>query len=265
MPTQDRYQRGLARLSLLTGADAPFPLAALADIAPDLARFAVEFGYGDLHCRPGLSLRQRQLTTVVALAALGHAQPQLEFHLVGALNVGVTPQELIECLLQVVICAGFPAALNAIATAKRVLAQRGLLPLANPPAADDGADRYARGRLALAAIDGAAGEAVIDSLQDVAPDLARFIIEFGFGDVFSRPLPDLLTREIVTVAAFTALGTCLPQLRVHAHGLLNVGGSREALVETVMQMAAYAGFPAALNGMAVVREVLAEREGAAAH
>jgi 4-carboxymuconolactone decarboxylase len=96
-------------------------------------------------------------------------------------------------------------------------------------------------------------------LQDLAPDLARYIIEFGFGDVYARGVLTLKEREIATVAALTALGTAQPQLRVHLHGALNVGCSREEIVEVLIQMAVYAGFPAALNGMAALREVLTER------
>jgi len=129
-----------------------------------------------------------------------------------------------------------------------------------PPSSDpDDAGRYERGWAALAAIDGEAGEKVIAGLRDVAPDLARYIVEFSFGDVYSRPGLDLLSREIVTVAACTALGTAAPQLAVHVHGLLNVGGTQEQAVETILQMAVYAGFPAALNGITVARAVFEER------
>lgn len=109
-------------------------------------------------------------------------------------------------------------------------------------------------------VDGQAGEAVIESLRDIAPDLGRYVIEFPFGDVYSRPGMDLRTRELVTVAALTAMGNCRPQLRVHANGALNVGCSQEEIVETIIQMAVYAGFPSALNGMAVLKEVLSERK-----
>src|SRR5690348_17010226 len=84
----DRYARGLAALSLVTGTDHPAVLDPVAEIAPDLARFTVEFGYGDVWSQPGLTPRQRQIGTVAALAALGNAAPQLRFHIAGALNVG---------------------------------------------------------------------------------------------------------------------------------------------------------------------------------
>ena len=108
-------------------------------------------------------------------------------------------------------------------------------------------ERYRRGWEKLKEIDGEAGERVIASLQDIAPDLARYTIEFPFGDVYSRPGLDLKSREIATVAALTALGNAAPQLKVHIHAALNVGCTRTEIVEVIIQMAVYAGFPAALN------------------
>jgi len=123
-------------------------------------------------------------------------------------------------------------------------------------------DRYARGWEKLKEIDGEAGKRVIDSLRDIAPDFARYLIEFPFGDIYSRPGLDLKSREIAVVAALTALGNAAPQLRVHIHGALNVGCTREEVVETIMQMAVYAGFPAALNGLFAAKEVFRERDSA---
>jgi 4-carboxymuconolactone decarboxylase len=121
-------------------------------------------------------------------------------------------------------------------------------------------DRFQRGLEKLREIDGAAGQRVIDSLKDIAPDLARYTIEFPFGDVYSRPGLDLKSREIATVAALTALGNATPQLKVHIHGALNVGCTRQEIVEIMIQMAVYAGFPAALNGVFAAKEVFQERD-----
>lgn len=117
--------------------------------------------------------------------------------------------------------------------------------------------RYQRGLEKLREIDGEAGEQVLDSLGDIAPDFARYLIEFPFGDIYSRPGLDLRSREIAVVAALTALGNASPQLKVHIQGALNVGISRQEVVEIMMQMAVYAGFPAALNGLSAAREVFA--------
>jgi 4-carboxymuconolactone decarboxylase len=130
----------------------------------------------------------------------------------------------------------------------------------NETHADRTDDRYTRGWKRLREIDGDAGERVVESLQDIAPDFARLLIEFPFGDIYSRPQLDLRSREIAVVAALTAMGNAAPQLKVHIHGALNVGCTREEVVEVIMQMAVYAGFPAALNGLAVAKEVFAQRD-----
>lgn len=100
---------------------------------------------------------------------------------------------------------------------------------------------------------------MLESLAGVCPDLARYIIEYPFGDIYQRPGLSLGSRELVTVAALTAMGHCAPQLEVHLHGALNVGCSQRELVEVILQMSVYAGFPAAINGMAVARKVFEAR------
>ncbi|MGL4204988.1 MAG: carboxymuconolactone decarboxylase family protein [Aeromonadaceae bacterium] len=119
--------------------------------------------------------------------------------------------------------------------------------------------RYENGLVKLAEIDGEAGQKVIDSLQAICPDLAKYTIEFPFGDIYQRPQLDVKSREIATVAALTALGHCAPQLNVHINGALNVGCKPDEIIEVILQMAVYAGFPAALNGMFVAKEVFLAR------
>ncbi len=122
--------------------------------------------------------------------------------------------------------------------------------------------RLERGTRVLSEIDGVAGENVVSSLADIAPDFARYVIEFPFGDIYSRPGLDLRAREVATVAALTALGNAAPQLKVHIEAGLNVGLTREEITEVIMQMAVYAGFPAALNGLFAAKEVFACRDAA---
>ncbi|MBY8880460.1 carboxymuconolactone decarboxylase family protein [Actinacidiphila acidipaludis] len=262
----DRYARGMAALAQVTGTEHPAVLDPVAEIAPDLARFTIEFGYGDVWSRPGLTPRQRQIATVAALAALGNAAPQLRFHIGGALNVGCTRREIVETFIHATVYAGFPAALNALSAAREVFAARPAGEgaddddLSRPGPADG--DRYQRGLEALRAVDGPEGVHVVRSLDDIAPDLGRYLVEYVFGDIYARPGLDLATRELASVAMCTALGTAGPQLRVHLRAFLNVGGTREEIVELMTQMAGYAGFPAALNGVAAAREILAEHDRA---
>lgn len=115
----------------------------------------------------------------------------------------------------------------------------------------------------LQAVDGRDGQAVVASLAEICPDFARYLVEFPFGDIYARPGLDLRSREIATIAALTTLGNARPQLEVHVAAGLNVGLSREEIIEIVMQMAVYAGFPAAINGLVAAQAVF-ERHAAAA-
>jgi 4-carboxymuconolactone decarboxylase len=120
-----------------------------------------------------------------------------------------------------------------------------------------------RAAAALKRIDGEGGDKVVAALADIAPDFARYLLEFPFGDIYSRPGLDLRAREIATIAALAALGNAAPQLKVHIQAGLNVGLTRDEIVEILMQMAVYAGFPAALNGLFAAKEVFAGGGGRA--
>ncbi|MFK4086438.1 carboxymuconolactone decarboxylase family protein [Kribbella sp. NPDC020789] len=126
---QARYERGLAVLSEVDGGSATAVMENLADIAPALAHHIVAFGFGDIYARPGLEPKQRQLVTLGILTALGGCEPQLEVHLRTSLNVGLTPTEIVETFIHAAGYAGFPRALNAIGVAKKVFAEKGLLPV----------------------------------------------------------------------------------------------------------------------------------------
>jgi 4-carboxymuconolactone decarboxylase len=118
-------------------------------------------------------------------------------------------------------------------------------------------DRFERGARQLEAIDRGQVGRILAGLKDIAPDFARYLVEFPFGDIYARPGLDLRAREIASVAALTALGTAPVQLKAHIQAALNVGCRREEIVEVIMQMAIYAGFPAALSGLALAKEVFA--------
>ncbi|SDV03984.1 carboxymuconolactone decarboxylase family protein [Pseudomonas mucidolens] len=146
-------------------------------------------------------------------------------------------------------------------TFKKLSAITGLVlsAVAIPVSATEADNRRAKGIEALERITGAAGNNVINSLSDISPELGDWIVDFAYGDVFSRPGVALCTRELATISALTALGNAQPQLKVHIEGALNVGCKPEEIVEIIIQMAVYAGFPSALNGISVAREVFAKR------
>lgn len=103
---------------------------------------------------------------------------------------------------------------------------------------------------------------MIAALADIAPDFATYVLEFPFGDIYSRGGLGLREREIATIAALSAMGNAAPQLKVHIEAGLNVGLSQDEIVEILMQMAVYAGFPAALNGLFAAKDVFEQRKSA---
>lgn len=75
----------------------------------------------------------------------------------------------------------------------------------------------------LKAINGKGGEDVLKSLEDIAPNLGRYIVEFAFGDIYTRPELNVQERELITISTLLTSGGCEPQLEVHINGALNVG------------------------------------------
>jgi 4-carboxymuconolactone decarboxylase len=127
-----RYARGAQVLSAVDGAGGQRVVDALADIAPALAQHVVAYGFGEVYARPGLTPPQRQLVTLGMLTALGGCEAQLEVHVNAALNVGLTPVEIVEAITHAAVYCGFPRSLNAMFAAKQVFADRGLLPVEAP-------------------------------------------------------------------------------------------------------------------------------------
>lgn len=115
-----RFERGAALLRQIDGDGGAAVLSALEDTAPDLARYIVEFAFGDIYARAGLSLRERELLTVVSLLTAGGCEPQLEVHVRGALRAGASEGEILEAMIQCVPYTGFPRVLNGVFLAGRI-------------------------------------------------------------------------------------------------------------------------------------------------
>lgn len=120
-------------------------------------------------------------------------------------------------------------------------------------------DRFERGWDTVNRINAEGAQRQWDSLSAISPDFARYIVETAYCDVLSRPALGLRDREIATLAALAALGNAPVQLKAHVEGALNVGVTRDEIVEVLMQMAVYAGVPAAINAMQIAAEVFQER------
>ena len=119
---QDRVEKGREILARLDPGNEERLRALFDGVAPGMTDIILGF-FGEVYARPGLCLRDRMLVTLSAIAALGHAQPQLAAHVQNALNIGLTREEIAEVFVQISGYAGFPASLNALATAKAVFEQ----------------------------------------------------------------------------------------------------------------------------------------------
>ncbi|WP_150462962.1 carboxymuconolactone decarboxylase family protein [Nesterenkonia ebinurensis] len=124
-----RFTRGKQVLDAIDGEAGAKVIDSLADIAPELGHQIVAWGFGEIYSRPALQPQQRQLVTLGMLTALGGCEPQLEVHIGASLNVGLTPQQIIEAFLHAAPYCGFPKALNAVAVARKIFTERELLPL----------------------------------------------------------------------------------------------------------------------------------------
>lgn len=109
----------------------------------------------------------------------------------------------------------------------------------------------------LARLDPDAPQKVAANLDGLSADFAELVLGFAFADVLSRPGIDLRTREMLTVASLMAMGTAPGQLEFHIGAALNVGVSREEIIEILLQTAVYAGVPACMNGISAAKKAFA--------
>ena len=119
--------------------------------------------------------------------------------------------------------------------------------------------RTRRGSKILRAIHAAWGTPnILGPLDEIAPDLRGMVRDFAFGEIYARPGLDLKSRQLVTVAALAAMHNAPMELKAHLYGALKLGWKREELVEVLLQIALYAGFPATIAALMVAKEVFAE-------
>lgn len=121
---QTRYETGLKQLKMIDRTGGENVIRSLESIAPDLGRYNIEFAFGDIYTRKELSPQERELITITSLLTAGGCESQLEVHINGSLNVGISPEKIIEAFIQCIPYVGFPRVLNAVFTAKKAFSER---------------------------------------------------------------------------------------------------------------------------------------------
>lgn len=264
MEAESRLERGYKKLSEVDGKAGEDVKDSLNDISPDLVRYMVEYCFGDIYSRDGLDLKSKEIAVVASLTAIGNAEPQLKVHLNGALNVGCTINEVKEIILQMSSYSGFPTCINAMNALKDVLNKREKQGIKDgigyePTNKISPRDRYEVGVKQLSELDSKQLERLQKAYNDFSPDLVKFIV-CGQADITARNNINKKYREIATIAALTALGNAGAQLKFHINAGINIGITAEEVKEIMLLMTVYSGFPSAINGTNILKEVLEERK-----
>jgi len=215
-----------------------------------------EASYGAIWSRPGLALEDRMVCALAALAAVQRL-PKLRRHVGAALDLGLTPQAIVEVLIQIGIYAGFAASEEAVEAAAAEFAARQVAMPEEPARTDSLEALTERGRKLMEQLHGdrarqgyaAPGNTVTGTLYPLA-------IQYGYGEIWFQPGLDLRQRALVAVAAFTALK--LGQVEKFGESALNLGLSRPEVIEAIIQTAPLSGFAPALNALGALSEALAE-------
>jgi 4-carboxymuconolactone decarboxylase len=258
----ERFKKGWEKLKEIDGEAGEKVIESLKDISPELGTFIIEYAFGDIYIREGLDLKSKEIAVVSALTAMGNAQPQLKVHINGALNTGSTINELKEVILQMSVYSGFPSCINAMNSLKEVLnerAKQGIKDTVGDFSNTPIADRLKTGELELSKLDSTQVEKLKIAYNEFSPELVQFVLEYGYADIFSRDNLDNKYRQIATISALTALGTAESQLKFHINAGFNIGLTETEIKEIMLLMTVYSGFPSAINGMNVLKEVVNDR------
>lgn len=116
-------------------------------------------------------------------------------------------------------------------------------------------EKFKKGYELLNEIRDGGADKVLNGLGSIAPDMANYVLEFIFSDLYGRGNLDLKTKQIITITALAVIGNAKPQLMYHIENGLNLGLTQEEIIDIMTHISGYAGFPAALNGIAAAREV----------
>lgn len=207
--------------------------------------------WGSIWARRGLDLRVRLMVTLSVLTCLQRL-PQLRTYLNSSLNAGLLPGEVQEVLIQCSAFGGFPVIVNALELYRDVLEARGTTATTTAPPEAGLEELDARGSQLWERLFGEPDSAGPD--DEAAAVLDCIERRFVLGEIFQRPGLELAERALCAFASVIALGAAEAQ-RSWARACLRIGVGAQVLEEVVLQVAHYAGFPAARTAVRVLREV----------
>ncbi len=218
---------------------------------PEMMDILQKFIFGEVFRTGNLSMEQRELITCSVLATM-QTLPQLKAHAGAALNVGVTPVELREAMYLTAPFIGFPKMLNAVGTVNEVFKEKGInLPLPGETRVTE-STRHERGKAIQDSLyRGGISKVMANVPGGLGDDVARFLTDYFFGEIYTRGALDLKTRELLGYCILTTL-EAESQLQSHYQGNLRAGNTPEEVTAAVIQCLPYIGFPAAIKALRIV-------------
>ncbi|ETX09087.1 carboxymuconolactone decarboxylase family protein [Candidatus Entotheonella palauensis] len=260
----ERFQKGLEMRARLAGGEGRLfrgSVPSAYELAPDMYRITTESLYGSIWSRPGLDIKYRAIATLT-VAAVQLATPQVRAHVRNTLNVGVTPEELVEVLMMVAFYGGIPASYNALAIAKEIFEERGLECAAaacfDPSVAAE--TLYERG---------------VDKHRELIPDVFGYhtieptpeehdldvlMQEYLWGSIWTRPGLDMKSRIVCALAALVVAGSYDLSTRRMIEGALRYGLTKAEIMEMAMHLAFYVGILPARAFMHIANTVFRSPE-----
>ena len=257
----ERYEKGRDMRTLMAGGDpSHFTLPGIDQLAPDLQRIIDEALFGSIWTRPGLALEHRCICTISALMALGQL-PLLRRHIQRCLNLGLTPDQVVEVFIQLTFYVGIPAVATAMRITKEVFEERGMqfkpALVYDPNTSID--DLYERGVRKHEEHMGDITVYYADDPDSEEMQLERLINEYHWGAIYTRPHLDAKSRAMCALSAMTVLGRYDRQIRRRIEGALGVGMSPREVMEVFIQVMLYGGYFTTRTAMRIARSVFSEQ------
>lgn len=255
---EERYLSGypvLQRLGRTDDQGVPIASPMINRVAPDLWRMIGEACFGVIWNRPGLTIEQRSMSTISVISAL-RRDDNLKGHVESGLDVGFTPTEIVEMIIQIFYYVGAPIANTALGIANSVFEERGLTvePIRVFDIDEDPESLLERGqakRLEVMGDTGAGSEAVVDQEWD------QYLLEYLWGSVWTRPGLDTVSRMVCTLSVLPLVGTNR-SLRDHIRGARRIGMTEEQINEIFFHLTFYTGESIARHARVIARETFSK-------
>ena len=222
---------------------------------PDFFELFRDFALGEVFDNSNLNQKDSLLVTLATLIA-NQSPKAFKKILINALDMDVTPVEVVEVLYQSVPYVGFAKAHNFFGVVIKAFTKKGIaLPLQSQTTVTED-NRYEKGRELQEKY---FGSEMIQMMNDNAPEgqkhFNRFLEGYCFGDFYTRNGLNDQQRELITFVFIASLGGCENQLKGHIQGNLNVGHNKEKLISALTVILPYIGFPRTLNALHILNEV----------